>query len=151
MTVAQEVGRVQRHIEDVWGYVKEMNNWAVNMPGYVDYQEVSEDVSLWTLKVEAGMFKRDVEFTVTKTEFIEPTELTFTLKAKKEGIVGSGSFKASIVDEQTTDIEINLQMVGKGMMEGMINNLLAKTLPNQCKELKDNIKQVLESEEVKSK
>ena len=147
MPLAKENGRVNRNIETMWGFIKNMENWAPCMPGYVSFKEVNENVSIWCLKGDVGIFKRKVDFTVTVTERVAPERIAFTLEAKSEGIKGVGSYQAVANGSDATDVEFNLDMEGKGLAKKVVNVLLSKTLPRDCKILKDNLTKVLEAEE----
>ena len=115
MPVAIENGRVDLNIETMWDFIKDMGNWAPCMPGYVSFQEVDENVSIWTLKGDVKIFKRKVDFHVTVTERVAPDTIAFTLVAEKEGIRGEGTYKAIAVGNDATDLEFNLNMEGSGM------------------------------------
>ncbi|MFC0562304.1 CoxG family protein [Halalkalibacter alkalisediminis] len=146
MPVASERGTVQCPIETMWEFIKDMGNWAPCMPGFVTFEEIDENVSVWALKGDMGIFKRKMNFTVTVTERVMPERVAFTLEAKKEGIKGYGSYKAVAKGPNTTDVEFNLDMTGTGLPAKMVNALLSKTLPRDCEELKDNLIEVLEKE-----
>ncbi|WP_102347693.1 CoxG family protein [Bacillus sp. Marseille-P3661] len=147
MPIAKEHGRVNQNIHTMWDFIKDMENWAPCMPGYVSFKEVDKNVSIWCLKGDVGIFKRKVDFTVTVTERVAPDRIAFTLEAKTEGIKGVGSYKAVAVGDDATDVEFNLDMSGQGLAAKVVNVLLSKTLPRDCKILKDNLTKVLESEE----
>lgn len=146
MPVAKESGRVNRNIESMWGFIKEMGNWAPCMPGYVSFDKIDEKVSIWCLKGDMGIFKRKVDFTVEVTERDAPKKIVFTLEAKSEGISGVGTYQAVAVGPNATDVEFNLDMEGIGVAKKVVNVLLKKTLPRDCKILKDNLTNVLEAE-----
>ncbi|WP_053070259.1 SRPBCC family protein [Alkalihalobacillus pseudalcaliphilus] len=151
MKVVKESAHVQNSLEGAWKVISDSRNWAEAMPGFIAFEQVDELVSLWTIKVEAGMFSREVEFEVTQTECIEPSAMHFSLKAKKEGIVGNATYHGTQVNEEQGELNFQLEMMGKGMMAGMIDSLLEKTLPEQCQILKENlVKQLEASDEVKN-
>lgn len=147
MPVATEKGSIQCDIETMWEFIKDMENWATCMPGYVSFQQVSEAVSIWALKGDLGIFKRTVDFTVTVTEKKRPEWIAFTLEAKSEGIKGEGSYKAVATGVNATDVEFNLEMTGTGFTAKVINVVLAKTLPRDCEQLKENLKKVIETKD----
>ncbi len=114
--------------------------------GYVSFKEIDENVSVWALKGDMGIFKKTMDFKVTVTERKMPERVAFTLEARKEGIKGEGSYKAVAKGEGVTEVEFNLDMTGTGFPAKVVNALLSKTLPRDCEELKDNLIQVLEKE-----
>ena len=48
----------------VWSYVSDMANWAAIMPGFRDYEVVSDRDSRWTLKVGVGALVKTVHVLV---------------------------------------------------------------------------------------
>ncbi|GAE27407.1 hypothetical protein JCM9140_3552 [Halalkalibacter wakoensis JCM 9140] len=146
MPVAREKGIVYCNIETMWEFIKDMENWAPCMPGYVSFKELDEHVSIWALKGDLGILKKKLDFTVTVTERIKPERVEFLLEAKQEGIKGKGSYKAFAEGPEKTEVEFNLDMSGTGIPAKIINAMLAKTLPRDCKELKENLIQQLERE-----
>ncbi|WP_227937561.1 CoxG family protein [Alkalihalobacillus deserti] len=146
MPVASERGSIHCNIETMWEFIKNMKNWATCMPGYVSFEQVDENVSVWALKGDMGIVKRTVDFTVTVTERNRPEHIAFTLEAKSEGVKGEGSYKAVATGPKTTDVEFKLDMTGTGFAAKVINVVLTKTLRRDCEELKENLIQVLEKE-----
>ncbi|MEC1721466.1 CoxG family protein [Schinkia azotoformans] len=146
MPAAIESGRVELNIETMWNFIKDMGNWAPCMPGYVSFEEIDENISIWTLKGDVKIFKRKVDFHVTVTERVAPDTIAFTLVAEKEGIKGEGIYKAVPIGSNATDLEFRLNMEGKGMAKKVVDALMAKVLPRYCRELKENLIEVLETQ-----
>jgi carbon monoxide dehydrogenase subunit G len=144
MPVAIENGRVNLNIETLWDFIKDMENWAPCMPGYVAFTEVDENISIWSVKGDVKIFKRKVDFRVTVTERVAPDTIVFTLEAEKEGIIGEGTYTAVAVGADATELELRLNMEGKGMAKKVINALMSKVLPRYCKKLKENLIKVIE-------
>lgn len=145
MPQANVSGRINLPIETVWEFIKDMKNWAPCMPGYISFEEIDDNVSIWRLKGDVGIFQRAVNFTVNITEKVAPERIAFTLEAKGEGIVGSGAYTAKPAGDSETDMEFMLDMSGQGMAKPIINALLSKTLPRDCQKLKENLIEVLGS------
>lgn len=146
MPQAIESGRVELNIEKMWDFIKDMGNWAPCMPGYVSFEEVNENESIWCLKGDVKIFKRKVNFDVTVTEREAPDRIAFTLEAKSEGIKGEGTYSAVAVGPDVTELRFLLNMEGTGMAKKVVNALMSKVLPRYCRELKENLIKVLESE-----
>jgi carbon monoxide dehydrogenase subunit G len=146
MPTSIESGRIDINIETMWNFIKDMGNWAPCMPGYVAFNEVDDNVSIWTLKGDVKIFKRKVDFIVTVTDRTAPDRIAFTLVAEKEGIKGEGTYTAKAVGANETELEFNLKMEGSGMAKKVVDALMAKVLPRYCRTLKENLIEVIESE-----
>ncbi|MDT8860123.1 SRPBCC family protein [Alkalihalobacillus sp. MEB130] len=148
MPVASESGNVNCNIDTMWEFIKEMENWAPCMPGYVSFQKVDTNVSIWALKGDMGILKRTMNFKVTVTERVKPERVAFKLEAQSIGIKGEGSYRAVRKGTDMTEVEFYLDMSGTGIPAKVVNVLLSKTLPRDCKELKENLIEVLEKDEM---
>jgi carbon monoxide dehydrogenase subunit G len=144
MPEAREYGRVNRNIETMWEFVKKMNNWAPCMPGFVSFEEIDENTSIWYLKGDMKVLKKKIDFTVRVTERKAPERIAFTLESKSEGIKGEGSYTAKSDEKDFTDVEFILKMSGQGMTKKVVNSILSKTLPRDCEILKENLIKMLE-------
>jgi carbon monoxide dehydrogenase subunit G len=76
--------------EDVWEFVKDMNNWAPFVTGYQKHEALSETDSIWTLKGDVGILSRVVELKAHVTEWNGPERVTFTLTGLNESVDGEG-------------------------------------------------------------
>jgi carbon monoxide dehydrogenase subunit G len=81
--------------EDLWSFVENMDNWAPFMVGYQSHRKISDDLSEWTLKGDAGPLARIVTFEVHITEWNGPERVTFRLEGVNEDMGGGGSFEIS--------------------------------------------------------
>ncbi len=76
--------------DQVWGFVKDMNNWAPFLTGYQAHEILSETDSLWTLKGDVGILSRTVKLKARVTEWSGPDKVTFTLEGLNEDVEGGG-------------------------------------------------------------
>ena len=76
----------------IWGYVREMDNWAPFLRGYQSHEKQSDTDSTWVLKGDVGMVTRTVKFHVHIDEWGEPSRVRFTLKGVNEPMQGGGEF-----------------------------------------------------------
>ena len=76
----------------IWGYVREMDNWAPFLRGYQSHEKQSDVDSTWVLKGDVGMMTRTVKFQVHIDEWGEPSRVRFTLKGVNEPMEGGGEF-----------------------------------------------------------
>ena len=81
--------------EELWAFVKDMDNWAPYLTGYQSHEKISEALSEWTLKGDAGPLARTVTFRVHVTEWNGPERVAFELEGLNEDMGGSGCFEIS--------------------------------------------------------
>lgn len=77
--------------EQVWDFVKDMNNWAPFLTGYQKHQILSDTDSIWTLKGDVGVLARTVELKAHITEWNGPERVSFTLAGINELVDGGGT------------------------------------------------------------
>jgi carbon monoxide dehydrogenase subunit G len=76
--------------ETVWGFVKDMNNWAPFLTGYQRHEILSETDSIWTLKGDVGVLARVVQLKAHVTDWSGPDRVAFTLTGLNEPVEGGG-------------------------------------------------------------
>jgi carbon monoxide dehydrogenase subunit G len=79
-------------VDEIWEFVKEMDNWAAFLTGYQTHEKLSEEESHWTLKGDVGVLARTLRFRVRVTEWAGPERVTFALEGIGESMTGEGSF-----------------------------------------------------------
>ncbi|HLS60498.1 MAG TPA: SRPBCC family protein [Virgibacillus sp.] len=121
-------------IHHVWLFVRELNNWAPLIPGYLEHKMVSERQSTWKFTGDAGFIKKTVHMSLDITEWNRPTKITFDLVGLNEKFVGKGYFEATSLSEQKTRITGCLRITAKGMMGPMINSVLKTIIPKVTRE-----------------
>jgi carbon monoxide dehydrogenase subunit G len=77
--------------EQVWEFVRDMNNWAPFLTGYQKHEIESETDSVWTLKGDVGVLSRTVRFKAHVTEWNGPERVSFTLTGIDEVVEGGGT------------------------------------------------------------
>lgn len=118
---------VNRDGTNVWEFVKDMGNWARQMPGYVSHELINEFDSVWTMQVNVGTFTRPVLIDVHVIEWRAPTEVTFELKGRSDPFRGAGVFRAC-PDRVGTKIVLELGVEGTGSMAKMISAMVPPVL-----------------------
>ena len=78
-------------VEDVWEFVKDMNNWAPFLTGYQKHEIIDDTDSIWTLKGDVGVLARTVELKAHVTEWAGPERVSFTLTGLNEPVEGGGT------------------------------------------------------------
>jgi carbon monoxide dehydrogenase subunit G len=84
---------VNASVEEVWAFVKDMNNWAPMMTGYQSHEIKTERESVWTLRGDVGILSRVVEMAITITEWSGPSRVSFSLEGINEMVSGDGTFE----------------------------------------------------------
>ncbi|MED3563370.1 SRPBCC family protein [Bacillus xiapuensis] len=122
-------------IETIWDFVKEMNNWAPLVPGYIRHEKLNDRQSTWEFKTEIGIMKKKVQLLVEITEWNEPTRVSFTLKGLKEKYNGSGYFEAESLSANKTRMTGFLDVSAFGAAASMVNSMLKNTIPKYTEEM----------------
>lgn len=143
MLSAQRVFEVDRPIEDIWVFVKDMNNWAVQMPGYISHQVVDENKSSWTVQVNLGPFKRPVVIDIEVTKWLRPSEVEFNLRGRFEPFHGSGRYRAE-ARGASTKITLDFEAEPSGSMAKMIEGLGRPVLERVANEFSLNLADALQ-------
>ena len=121
-------------VNKIWDFVKDMDNWAPLVPGYIQHQKITDRQSTWEFFSNIGFIKKQINLMVTIQEWIEPTKVTFNLKGVNEELSGGGYFLAEIINNNTTRITGFLEITAGGTMGPMVNTLLKSSLPRLTKE-----------------
>lgn len=85
--------RVNAPVDDIWGFVRDMNNWAPMLTGYQQHEIKGDRQSIWTLRGDVGILSRTVRLEVNITEWAGPQRVAFTLKGLNEAVEGDGAFE----------------------------------------------------------
>lgn len=122
-------------IEVVWGFVKDMENWAPLVPGYIHHEKLDDHRSTWEFKSDIGIMKKKVKLLVEITEWNEPTRVSFTLKGIKEKYSGRGYFEAEAQSANKTKMTGFLDVSASGATAPMVNSVLKNSIPKQAEEM----------------
>jgi carbon monoxide dehydrogenase subunit G len=118
---------VDKDLQAVWEFVKDMGNWASQMPGYISHELLNDDDSVWTLHVNFGPFARPVTVDVHVTHWIAPSQVTFEVKGRSDPFRGSGAFVARETDAGTA-ISLQFGAEGTGSMAKMVSAMVPPVL-----------------------
>ncbi|WML48754.1 SRPBCC family protein [Neobacillus sp. PS3-34] len=135
MTSAKNEVIINQPIAVIWDFVKEMDNWAPLVPGYISHEKVNERQSQWTFREDVGILKKKVTMLITIKEWIEPTKVTFDLKGINENMTGKGYFLAEALDKNKTKMSGYLEMTAEGPLAGIINAVLKTSVPKKGEEM----------------
>ena len=89
-------GRIEKPLGEVWDFIKEMDNWAPMLKGYVKHQKQSDTDSVWTLSGDLGPFSKTVDMKVQVTEWLEGERVAFSLEGVTEVVNGNGTLEVSV-------------------------------------------------------
>jgi carbon monoxide dehydrogenase subunit G len=118
---------VKQQQEVVWEFVKDMGNWASQMPGYVSHEQINSDDSAWTLNINLGPFNRPMVIDIHVLRWSAPTEVAFELKGRFDPFHGSGTFQARPM-ERGTLIILEFECEATGKMSKVLNALAIPVL-----------------------
>lgn len=122
-------------IHKVWNFVKNMDNWAPLIPGYIQHRRFTNRQSTWEFYSNIGFVKKRINLMVTIKEWVEPTKVTFDLKGTNEKLSGSGYFLAEAIDQNKTRITGYLDMTAGGATGPLVNTFLKSYLPRVTEQI----------------
>lgn len=91
-------------LDEIWDFVRDMDNWAPFVAGYQQHEKHSEDDSLWVLKGDVGHLTRTLKFQVHVTQWDGPHRVEFELKGLNEPMTGRGRFEMDLYEEGGSDV-----------------------------------------------
>lgn len=147
--MASAIRRIEvgKEIGVVWTYVRDMANWAVQLPGYVSHREIDADNSVWTLRVNIGPVQRTVDVAVQVLRWDEPGEVEFRLKGVTESFSGSGLYQAT-QQASGTRIDLHFSATPEGPMATMVEALAAPVLAQVADDFSENLRRSIDGEAI---
>lgn len=122
-------------INKVWSFVRNMDNWAPLIPGYIQHRKYTKNQSSWEFYSNIGIIKKKISLMVMIKEWIEPTKIGFTLKGINEKMSGGGYFRAEAIDRNRTRITGFLEITAGGPMGPLYNTVLKTYLPRVTEQM----------------
>ncbi|MBS4196411.1 CoxG family protein [Lederbergia citri] len=122
-------------IYKVWNFVKDMDNWAPLIPGYIQHRKFTNRQSIWEFYSDIGIIKKKMSLMVTIKEWIEPTKVTFDLKGESGKLSGGGYYLAESIGKNKTRITGHLDITARGAMGRMVNEVLKSYVPKVTEEM----------------
>lgn len=135
---------VNAGINSVWEHAHDINQWACLMPGMQSCNVVDADNSRWILKVGAGGFVRTVKVRVHVTEWAGPERATFTFTLEDDPVEGVGAYGASPKGPNSTEVTLQVQVVGSGTMAPMWEAMSKPLLPTIARSFAEKLKKQIE-------
>lgn len=122
--------------DEVWDFLRDMNNWAPLVKGYQSHEQIDERDSIWTVKADLGFMSRTTKARVHITEWIEGERVAFTMKGANEPIEGEGIITIKDANESGgTEIRGDATINFSGMMGPIANRLIAPMIKGDAEEL----------------
>ena len=87
---------VDRSLDQIWSFIKDMDNWAPMLTGYESHEKADERESTWKLRGDLGPMSRSVTLKVMITEWLDFEKVVFTLEGLDEQVTGGGSFELAL-------------------------------------------------------
>lgn len=119
MIEADKAFSIAAPIGNVWDYVRDINKWAMLLPGCRECTIIDEFNSRWTIKVGAGGLVKTVNVRVCVEKWDGPERVNFTYQLESEPVTGGGFYLASQNGRDKTDIKLQLRVEGSGPMASM--------------------------------
>ncbi|SHN05041.1 CoxG family protein [Gracilibacillus kekensis] len=148
MPTGKHIMKLEVPISKVWEFVRDMNNWAPLVPGYLEHKLISERQSTWKFKGDIGIIQKTVALRIDIKEWIEPTTVKFNLTGIHDNIAGKGYFAAKELTENLTEISGNLDIQAGGMKGPMVNSILKSLVPKTTEDLTEAVASKIEKVEV---
>ena len=129
-------------IDHIWNFIKDIDNWAPLVPGYITHSRINERQSTWDFQNENGLIKKNISLLIDIQEWTEPTLVSFQLSSEKYN--GRGYFQAERLTPNKTNVTGYLEIEAEGTMSSMKNKILNSVLPKKTEELALAILEILE-------
>ena len=127
---------IDASIKVVWDFVKDMNNWAPYMMGYMQHEVINEKESIWKLKSTIIGVTYSFQMRVLITEWKEFQSVGFDLKGLTHPVEGKGLVKLVQAEKPAqTDVTFDLSLHGKGLATPIVNIVVAPLLKPMAEQL----------------
>ena len=115
-------------IEVIWDFIRDDNNWAPLVPGYIQHEKVNDRQISWEFKSDLGIMKKKVTLLIDIKEWNEPSKVSFELRRKNEKYLGEGYFEAKALNKNKTRLTGFLDINATGPMGALANTLFSKAV-----------------------
>lgn len=123
----------------IWNFLKDYNNWAPLIPGYIEHEAQQDTQFTWTLLADLGFTKKKITLQVDITESIEPTDVKFNIKGLSDNFDGNGYFNIASGNNESAQVAGSLDLSAGGFMGMMINPVLESFVPKATTDLTNSI------------
>jgi carbon monoxide dehydrogenase subunit G len=131
-------------INVVWDFIRDANNWAPLVPGYIQHEQLNPHLITWEFKSNLGVMKKKISLIIDITDWNEPAKVSFELRRKNEKYIGEGYFEAKAINKQKTLVIGFLEINASGALGSLANSLFKNAIPNSTEEVAAAISSKLE-------
>jgi carbon monoxide dehydrogenase subunit G len=128
----------------IWDFVRDANNWAPLVPGYIQHEQINETLITWEFKSDLGIMKKKVSLVIDIKEWNEPTRVSFELRRTNEKYIGEGYFEAQALNTNKTLLTGFLEINASGALGSLANSLFKNAIPKSTEEVAAAISSKLE-------
>lgn len=121
--------------ELIWDFIRDADNWAPLVPGYIYHEKISNQLITWEFKSDLGIMKKKVFLQIEIKEWNEPNRVSFELKRKNEKYLGEGFFEAKALNTNKTLVTAFLEINASGAMGTLANSLFKSARPMSTEEI----------------
>lgn len=131
-------------INVIWDFIRDANNWAPLVPGYIQHEQLNENIITWEFKSDLGIIKKKVSLIIDIKEWNEPTRISFELRRSNEKYIGEGYVEAHAVTQKKTLLTGFLEINASGALGSLANSLFKNAIPKSSEEVAAAIASKLE-------
>lgn len=131
-------------INVIWDFIRDANNWAPLVPGYIQHEQMNENIITWDFKSDLGIMKKKVSLVIDIKEWNEPNRVSFELRRTNEKYIGEGYFEAKALNKNKTRLTGFLEINASGALGSLANSLFKNAIPISTDEVASAISLKLE-------
>ena len=131
-------------INVIWDFIRDANNWAPLVPGYIQHEQINDSIITWEFKSDLGIMKKKVNLVIDIKEWNEPTRVSFELRRTNEKYIGEGYFEAQALNTNKTLLTGFLEINASGALGSLANSLFKNAIPISTDEVASAISLKLE-------
>ncbi|MEH7255707.1 MULTISPECIES: CoxG family protein [Bacillaceae] len=128
----------------IWDFIRDANNWAPLVPGYIQHEQINDRLITWEFKGDLGIMKKKISLVIDIKEWNEPTRVSFELKRTNEKYIGEGYFEAQALNKNKTRIVGFLEINASGALGSIANSLFKNAIQISTEEVAGVISTKLE-------
>ena len=120
---------VQTSGEVLWTFLRDKEQWAKLIPGYLSHEVQAADEMIWEFKGDFGIVEKAVKVQLNVKEIVENKKIAFDLAGISDNINGEGYFEMEEVGEGQYNVIGNFNLKAGGFLAAMINPVPEKYVP----------------------
>jgi carbon monoxide dehydrogenase subunit G len=128
----------------IWDFIRDANNWAPLVPGYIQHEQMNDNIITWDFKSDLGIMKKKVSLVIDIKEWNEPNRVSFELRRTNEKYIGEGYFEAQALNKNKTRLTGFLEINASGAIGSLANSLFKNAIPISTDEVASAISLKLE-------